>query len=79
MDGRFSLHIGIRPLLDCLGNRTDCNSHGSQGVLDSASKASLESEFGTSKEDECIVKILEMGEYQTYTVSFLHVGITGMN
>ncbi|RMJ27049.1 hypothetical protein PHISP_02058 [Aspergillus sp. HF37] len=43
------------------------HSHGSQGVLDGASKASLDNEFGTAKDDECMVKILEMGEYQTYT------------
>lgn len=59
-------------LVSCLVYGTDCCSHGAQGVLDSASKASLESEFGTDKEEECIVKILEMGEYQSYTVSFLH-------
>jgi ribosome maturation protein Sdo1 len=33
-------------------------------VLDGASKATLENEFGTSNEDECIIKILENGEVQ---------------
>jgi ribosome maturation protein Sdo1 len=33
-------------------------------VLDGASKAMLENEFGTSNEDECIIKILESGEVQ---------------
>ncbi|KAJ5483002.1 hypothetical protein N7539_006448 [Penicillium diatomitis] len=42
-------------------------THGAQGVLDTASKTALENEFGTSKEEECIVKILENGDYQTTT------------
>lgn len=42
--------------------------HGSQGILDGASNASLDNEFGTHKEEECMVKILEGGEYQSYTV-----------
>lgn len=33
-------------------------------MLDGASKATLENEFGTSNEDECIIKILESGEVQ---------------
>ncbi|PGH07567.1 hypothetical protein AJ79_06237 [Helicocarpus griseus UAMH5409] len=37
---------------------------GAQGIHDGASKAMLENEFGTNKDDECIVKILEMGEIQ---------------
>lgn len=52
--------------------RADSRSHGSQGVLDGASKASLDNEFGTAKEEDCMVKILEGGEYQSYTVS-LHM------
>jgi ribosome maturation protein Sdo1 len=42
--------------------------HGSQGVLDGASKASLENEFGTANVEECVRKILEGGELQGYTV-----------
>lgn len=42
--------------------------HGAQGVLDGASKALLENEFGTSKDDVCMTKILERGEYQTSSV-----------
>ena len=38
--------------------------HGAQGVLDAASKSTLENEFGTSKEDDCLVKILEKGALQ---------------
>ena len=38
--------------------------HGAQGVLDTASKQTLENEFGTSNEDECMIKILEGGSLQ---------------
>ncbi|KAJ5505308.1 hypothetical protein LT330_009334 [Penicillium expansum] len=43
------------------------HSHGAQGVLDTASQAALQNEFGTTKDDECMVKILEGGEYQAST------------
>ncbi|KAL3472143.1 ribosome maturation protein [Aspergillus californicus] len=43
------------------------HKHGSQGVLDGASKASLENEFGTSNDEECVKKILLGGELQGYT------------
>ncbi|KAL4947288.1 ribosome maturation protein [Aspergillus filifer] len=42
------------------------HKHGSQGVLDGASKASLENEFGTHDEEECVKKILHGGELQGY-------------
>ena len=42
----------------------DVPRHGAQGVLDGASKATLENEFGTSNEDECMIKILEGGSLQ---------------
>ena len=38
--------------------------HGAQGVLDSASKSTLENEFGTSNEDDCMIKIMEGGSIQ---------------
>ena len=38
--------------------------HGAQNAYDSASKATLENEFGTSKEDDCMTKILETGDIQ---------------
>jgi len=41
------------------------HKHGAQGQMDTASKASLENEFGTSNEDEVIKKILEEGQPQT--------------
>ncbi|KAE8147492.1 ribosome maturation protein [Aspergillus avenaceus] len=41
------------------------HKHGTQGILDGASKGILESEFGTSNEDDCIIKILENGDYQS--------------
>ena len=43
--------------------------HGAQGVLDTASKATLENEFGTSVDDEVVAKILEGGSVQTTEVS----------
>lgn len=45
------------------------HKQGAQGQLDGASKASLENEFGTSNEDEVIIKILEQGQLQTVEVS----------
>lgn len=44
------------------------HKHGAQGQLDSASKASLENEFGTANEDEVIKKILEGGQPQSVQV-----------
>ncbi|KKY28007.1 putative rna binding [Phaeomoniella chlamydospora] len=41
------------------------HKHGAQGVLDTASKATLENEFGTSVDDEVVAKILEGGSVQT--------------
>ncbi|KAL2042072.1 hypothetical protein N7G274_005260 [Stereocaulon virgatum] len=40
------------------------HKHGAQNAYDGASKATLENEFGTSNEDECIIKILEKGDLQ---------------
>ncbi|GAB7366161.1 hypothetical protein MBLNU230_g7723t1 [Neophaeotheca triangularis] len=37
------------------------HKHGNQGILDSASKGQLEDEFGTTKDDEVVTKILEQG------------------
>ncbi|KAK8203353.1 hypothetical protein M8818_005331 [Zalaria obscura] len=37
------------------------HKQGAQGIMDSASKGSLESEFGTHKEDDVIAQILEKG------------------
>ncbi|ODM22560.1 hypothetical protein SI65_00148 [Aspergillus cristatus] len=52
--------------------------HGAQGLLDGASKGLLESEFGTSNEDDVMVKILERGEYQT-SVSSTHQADKNVN
>jgi hypothetical protein len=38
--------------------------HGAQGQMDSASKGTLENEFGTKSEEECIKAILEKGNLQ---------------
>lgn len=35
--------------------------HGNQGIMDTASKGQMEDEFGTSKEEEVVTKILEKG------------------
>ena len=43
--------------------------HGAQGIQDEASHGTLENEFGTHNEDECIVKILEGGTLQEVEVS----------
>jgi hypothetical protein len=39
----------------------DINSHGNQGTLDTAAKGTLEAEFGSSKEEDVIIQILEKG------------------
>lgn len=46
------------------------HKHGAQGELDTASKATLENEFGTSNEDEVVKKILQEGQLQTSSVSY---------
>ena len=40
------------------------HKQGAQGTLDGASKADLENEFGSSVDEEVIVKILEQGNLQ---------------
>ncbi|MCJ1379151.1 hypothetical protein MMC17_002251 [Xylographa soralifera] len=40
------------------------HKHGAQSVGDEASKSTLENEFGTYNEDECMIKILEGGNVQ---------------
>jgi ribosome maturation protein Sdo1 len=37
------------------------NRHGNQGTYDSAAKGTLEAEFGTSKEEDAVIQILEKG------------------
>lgn len=44
-------------------------SQGAQGTYDAAAKGTLESEFGTSVDDEVIKIILEKGALQTSEVS----------
>jgi hypothetical protein len=46
------------------------NRHGAQGTLDSASKGTLENEFGTHVEEECIKQILEKGNLQESEVRY---------
>ena len=45
------------------------HSHGAQGTLDGASKATLENEFGTSVEEEIIKQIIEKGSIIQTAVS----------
>jgi len=40
------------------------HKHGAQGQMDSASKATLENEFGTHNDEEVITQILEKGTLQ---------------
>lgn len=69
----------------CIGCYTNCRhqwilwtvanstfSQGLQGTYDTASKAALENEFGTSVDDEVIKQILENGETQTSEVSTIY-------
>lgn len=44
--------------------------HGNQGILDTASKGSLESEFGTSRDDDVVKQILEKGNIVESGVSY---------
>jgi len=54
------------PLAQVLDGWKIFTSHqkGPQGTHDEASKATLEQEFGTSNDDEAILKILDQGEIQ---------------
>ncbi|KAI9822223.1 MAG: hypothetical protein M1832_003046 [Thelocarpon impressellum] len=40
------------------------HKHGAQGVLDTASHATLDNEFGTHVEEDVVAKILEHGDLQ---------------
>jgi len=42
--------------------------HSAQGLLEGASKAMLENEFGTTREDDAVQKILERGTLQEFGV-----------
>ncbi|KAL9011643.1 MAG: hypothetical protein Q9173_003521 [Seirophora scorigena] len=44
--------------------KTRRNRHGAQNAYDTASKQTLDNEFGTHNEDECMMKILEGGTLQ---------------
>ncbi|GAB7341852.1 hypothetical protein MBLNU457_g0172t1 [Dothideomycetes sp. NU457] len=37
------------------------HKHGAQGILDTASKGQLESEFGTHRDEEVMIQIIEKG------------------
>lgn len=42
------------------------HKHGVQGMLEGVSNAMLENEFGTSKDDEAVLQILEKGSMQEF-------------
>jgi ribosome maturation protein Sdo1 len=60
------------PLVDVVDSFDVFVTHkqGTQGVMDRASKSSLENQFGTSNEDDVVKQILEKGEVQESKVSF---------
>lgn len=43
--------------------------HGTQGVLDTASKGALEDEFGSSRDEDVVQQILEKGTVQETEVN----------
>ncbi|KAK3900285.1 ribosome maturation protein [Staphylotrichum tortipilum] len=45
------------------------NRHGAQGILESAPRGILESEFGTANEDEAMQTILERGSVQEFEMA----------
>ncbi|OMP82556.1 SDO1-like protein [Diplodia seriata] len=47
------------------------HKHGNQGILDTASNAMLENEFGTHKEEDVVKQILEKGDTQSVEVRSL--------
>lgn len=49
--------------------------HGAQNAHDEASKQTLDTEFGTSNEDECMIKILEQGTIQASEVGLHSVAL----
>ncbi|PKY06714.1 DUF1960-domain-containing protein [Aspergillus campestris IBT 28561] len=55
------------------------HKQGTQGILDGASNGSLESEFGTSKEEDCVAQILQKGDYQTTAQVHGRPGETNMS
>lgn len=58
-------------MLTCFG----VNRQGAQGAYDGASKGILESEFGTSVDDEVIKQILEKGTLQESQVCLFLFGV----
>lgn len=70
VDG-FKIFVTHKYVNQAQGQSQSCTNtfrHGSQGVMDTASKASLENEFGTKSEDEAIKLILEKGKAEQSSV-----------
>ncbi|KAI4107449.1 MAG: hypothetical protein LQ345_007140 [Seirophora villosa] len=59
-----SMLFFLENLSSALTRRLGGNRHGAQNAYDTASKQTLDNEFGTHNEDECMVKILEGGSLQ---------------
>lgn len=53
--------------------RLTTTRHGAQGILDAASKGQLESEFGTHRDEEVIIQIIEKGSIIESEVSEVDV------
>ena len=67
--------------LSCIfsnADEKDGTRHGAQNAYDAASKATLENEFGTQNEDECMIKILEGGSLQETEVGFFYILLLGV-
>ncbi|KAK4129594.1 DUF1960-domain-containing protein [Parathielavia appendiculata] len=45
------------------------HKHGAQGLLEGASKLTLENEFGTSQEDDVVRMVLEKGDLQEFEMA----------
>lgn len=66
----FVTHKLAGPLM-AYRNKTSADKdlrHGNQGVLDTASHGTLDEEFGTHKEEDVVMQILEKGDVQESAV-----------
>lgn len=61
-------HPGLHVHPSTLTAVAPARRQGAQGVLDHASHAQLDSEFGTHRDDDVVKKILEGGDMQTTSV-----------
>ena len=59
--------------MDRVLTRPPDDRHGAQGMLEGASRGLLENEFGTSNEDDVVLKILQRGSLQEFEVGLFLV------